>query len=77
VVLIRANTYLVLKTSAWWSKLNPSLLNTLLTQNGVIPYCGVTNISKMDDVPVGSTPHKVKAQGVQFPESLFIFGVPK
>jgi hypothetical protein len=31
----------------------------------------------MDDVPVGSTPHKVKAQGVQFPESLFIFGVPK
>jgi hypothetical protein len=47
-------------------KLNPSLLNTLLTQMGVIPYRGVTNISKMDNVPAGSTSHKAKALGIQF-----------
>jgi hypothetical protein len=33
---------------------------------GVIPYRGVTNISKMDNVPAGSTSHKAKALGIQF-----------
>ncbi len=58
-------------------KLNPFLQNTLLTQKGVFPYCGVTRISQIDNVSHQSMSYKAKIQGVKFPESMFIFAVPK
>jgi hypothetical protein len=65
--------YLVVKKL----KLSSSLQNTLLTQKGVIPYPGVTRMSRMAEVPQGSTSFKAKIQGIQFPEGMFIFAVPK
>jgi hypothetical protein len=58
-------------------KLLPSVFNTLTTKKGVIRYPGVTRISKMDNVPHESFSYKAKIQGVQFPEGMFIFAVPK
>jgi hypothetical protein len=58
-------------------KLHPSVFNTLTTKKGVIRYPGKTRISKMDNVPHGSMSYKAKIQGVQFPEGMFIFAVPK
>ncbi len=58
-------------------KLLPSVFNTLTTKKGALRYPGVTRISKMDNVPHESFSYKAKIQGVQLPEGMFIFAVPK
>jgi hypothetical protein len=58
-------------------RLNPSLMNTLMTKKGVFPYRGVTRISKFEPIPEKSLSYKSKIQGVYFPEGMFIFAVPK
>ena len=58
-------------------RLNPSLMNTLMTKKGIFPYRGVTRISKMELIPEKSLSFKYKIQGVYFPEGMFIFAIPK
>jgi len=58
-------------------RLNPSLMNTLMTKKGVFPYRGVSRISKFEPIPEKSLSYKSKIQGVYFPEGMFIFAVPK
>ena len=58
-------------------QLNPPFMHSLMSMKGIFPYSGVTRISKINSVPGGSMSCKIKAQGVYFPEGMFIFAVPK
>jgi len=58
-------------------RLNPTFYKDFLSKKKMLEYQGVTRILRAETIPNGASTYVANIQRIAFPESLFIFALPK